>query len=63
VGAAVGTGRIGSVIGPLYAGFVLAGRFGAHAVLASIVALVAIAAVLVQFLLFDPRRRTTDVSV
>ena len=57
VGAAVGTGRIGSVVGPLYAGFVLAGSYGARAVLESIVALVAIAAVLVLFLLLGGRRR------
>jgi AAHS family 3-hydroxyphenylpropionic acid transporter len=56
VGAAVGTGRIGSVVGPLYAGFVLAGSYGARAVLLSIVALVAIAAVLVLFLLLGGRR-------
>jgi AAHS family 3-hydroxyphenylpropionic acid transporter len=60
VGAAVGTGRIGSVVGPLYAGFVLAGRYGARAVLESIVALVAVAAVLVLFLLLDGRRRMAD---
>ena len=57
VGAAIGTGRIGSVVGPLYAGFVLAGSYGARAVLESIVALVAIAAVLVLFLLLGGRRR------
>ena len=56
VGAAVGTGRIGSVVGPLYAGFVLAGSYGARAVLQSIVVLVAIAAVLVLFLLLGGRR-------
>ena len=60
VGAAVGTGRIGSVVGPLYAGFVLAGSYGTRAVLQSIVALVAIAAVLVLFLLLDGRRRAID---
>jgi AAHS family 3-hydroxyphenylpropionic acid transporter len=57
VGAAVGTGRIGSVLGPLYAGFVLAGNGGVRAVLESIVALVAIAALLVPFLLLSSRRR------
>ena len=57
VGAAVGTGRVGSVLGPLYAGFVLAGNGGVRAVLESIVALVAIAAVLVPFLLLSGRRR------
>jgi AAHS family 3-hydroxyphenylpropionic acid transporter len=57
VGAAVGTGRIGSVVGPLYAGFVLSAGHGARAVLESIVALVAIAAALVLFLLHDGRRR------
>jgi AAHS family 3-hydroxyphenylpropionic acid transporter len=57
VGTAVGTGRIGSVVGPLYAGFVLAGGYGARAVLDSIVALVAIAAVLVLFLLRGGRQR------
>jgi AAHS family 3-hydroxyphenylpropionic acid transporter len=60
VGAAIGTGRIGSVVGPLYAGFVLAGSYGARAVLESIVALVAIAAVLVLFLLLGGRRRAAD---
>ena len=59
VGAAIGTGRIGSVVGPLYAGFVLAGSHGARAVLQSIVALVAFAAVLVLFLLLR-RRRAAD---
>jgi len=59
VGAAVGTGRIGSVVGPLYAGFVLATSHGARAVLESIVALVAIAAALVLFLLLGGRRRAT----
>ena len=57
VGAAVGTGRIGAVVGPLYAGSILAGSHGARTVLASIVALVAIAALLVLFLLRDGRRR------
>ena len=56
VGAAVGTGRIGSVVGPLYAGFVLASSYGTRAVLQSIVALVAIAAVMVLFLLLGGRR-------
>ncbi len=60
VGAAVGAGRIGSVMGPLYAGFVLAGSYGARAVLGSIVILVAIAAVLVLFLLRGGRRRAAD---
>jgi AAHS family 3-hydroxyphenylpropionic acid transporter len=60
VGTAVGTGRIGSVVGPLYAGFALAGSYGARAVLESIVALVAIAAALVLFLLRGGRRRTAD---
>jgi AAHS family 3-hydroxyphenylpropionic acid transporter len=55
VGTAVGTGRIGSVVGPLYAGFVLAGSYGARGVLESIVALVAIAAVLVLILLLGGR--------
>jgi AAHS family 3-hydroxyphenylpropionic acid transporter len=62
VGAAVGTGRIGSVVGPLYAGFVLASSLGAPAVLRSIVALVAIAAVLVLFLLLGGRRRVADLG-
>ena len=60
MGAAVGAGRIGSVMGPLYAGFVLAGSYGARAVLGSIVILVAIAAVLVLFLLRGGRRRAAD---
>ena len=62
VGAAVGTGRIGSVVGPLYAGSILAGSHGARAVLDSIVALVAIAALLVLFLLRGSRRRAADSS-
>jgi AAHS family 3-hydroxyphenylpropionic acid transporter len=55
VGTAVGTGRIGSVVGPLYAGFALAGGYGTRAVLDSIVALVAIAALLVLILLLNGR--------
>jgi len=56
VGTAVGMGRIGSVVGPLYAGFALAAGYGTRAVLESIVALVAIAAVLVLILLLNGRR-------
>jgi AAHS family 3-hydroxyphenylpropionic acid transporter len=56
VGTAVGTGRIGSVVGPLYAGFALAVGYGTRAVLESIVALVAIAALLVLILLLNGRR-------
>lgn len=62
VGSAVGTGRIGSVVGPIYAGFILASSLGPSAVLQSIVAFVAIAAVLVLFLLLNRRRPAAAVA-
>ena len=56
VGAAIGIGRIGSIVGPLYAGIVLGSGFGVSAVFGSIVVLIVLAAISVLFLTASGRR-------